>query len=80
MGRITIKDNLAAYEVGEKIGVALVDKLLIHLAQSKLYMKGRKLEDTLSWRAKEGGVTKEDMKSIKWAIDFLTNNPLYIKE
>ena len=58
----------------------LVDWLLVHLAQSKAYMNGKKTEECLAWRLKTGKLRKKDHKYIKWAIEFLKTNNIYIEK
>ncbi len=57
----------------------IVDKLIIHLAQSKIYMEQEDIKLTLGWRLKTGQLIKDDKKYIKWAMARLKSWPIYIK-
>ncbi len=53
----------------------IIDKLIIHLAQSKAYMGGG---GKLAWRLRSGKATKKDLENTKWAMEFLKRYPIYI--
>ncbi|MEK6882141.1 MAG: hypothetical protein AABY22_21165 [Nanoarchaeota archaeon] len=65
--------------IKDKEAFDLVDKLVVHLAQSKAYLSTKKLENTLAWRFKEGRATTKDSSYIEWAIKWLEKKPIFLK-
>lgn len=65
--------------MAKKEAETIVEWLIVHLAQSHIYLGKRKLKETLAWRMKKGKTTEEDLKHIEWAISVLGDKRIYLE-